>query len=288
MLISNETGSTAAKIGEKKAIELFAKAGFTAWDFSLFDRNRYIFSENKVLGPDGKVLSTDLIKYAKELKKVSVDNGIVCNQSHAPFPSHVLEIRDSFKKVLEMSAEVGAKICVIHPCNNYTAEENAEMYRELLPYAKEFGVKIATENMWNWDSVKDEALPAACSDEESFVKHVDAVGDDYLVACLDIGHAEMRGLNTNAVALIKALGNKRLKALQIHDNDLHYDCHERPMTMGIDFKAVVKALKEIDYDGDFTLEVDTRLTGVDDKTVLEKLTKVANSGKKLLEMFQNL
>ena len=288
MLISNEIGTVSKVVGDKKGIELFAKAGFDAWDFSMYDRSRFIFNENKLLDANGNVVSTDLIKYAKELKKISLDNGIVCNQSHAPFPSNRPEIQDSFKKVIEMTAEVGAKICVIHPWNNYSAEENAEMYNKFLPFAKECGVKIATENMWNWDSVKDEALPAACSDEESFVKHVDAVGDDYLVACLDIGHAEMRGLNTNAVALIKALGNKRLKALHIHDNDLHYDCHEIPMTMGVDFKAVVKALKEINYDGDFTLEVDARLTASDDKTVLEKLKKIADSGKKLVEMFNSL
>jgi sugar phosphate isomerase/epimerase len=155
MIISNEIGTVSKVVGDKKGIELFAKAGFDAWDFSMYDRSRFIFNENKLLDANGEVVSTDLIKYAKELKKISLDNGIICNQSHAPFPSHVLEIRDSFKKVLEMSAIVGAKICVIHPCNNYSAEENAQMYCDLLPYAKEFGVKIATENMWNWDTIKD-------------------------------------------------------------------------------------------------------------------------------------
>lgn len=57
-------------------------------------------------------------------------------------------------------------------------------------------MKIATENMWNWNGEKDEAAPAACSDPESFNAHLDAVNDPFFVACLDIGHAEMKGLGT--------------------------------------------------------------------------------------------
>ena len=41
MKISTEIGSAAAIIGEEKAIELYAKAGFDAWDFSMFAMCRY-------------------------------------------------------------------------------------------------------------------------------------------------------------------------------------------------------------------------------------------------------
>ena len=44
-------------------------------------------------------------------------------------------------------AEAGGKICIIHPDNDKSAAENAEMYLELLPFAKDCGVKIATEKM---------------------------------------------------------------------------------------------------------------------------------------------
>jgi len=164
-----ESGKVVSVSGERKAIELYGKAGFTAWDLSMFDRNRLNFATNKAYDLNGEVISNDLVKFAKELKKIGLDYGMVCNQSHAPFPSIRPEIRDCFKKAIEMTAEAGGKICVIHPCNNYTPEQNAEMYNEFLPFAKSHGVKIATENMWNWSNEKDEALPAACCDEESFV-----------------------------------------------------------------------------------------------------------------------
>ena len=129
------------------------------------------------------------------------------------------------------------------------------MYLELLPFAKDCGVKIATENMWNWDDAKDESCFAACATSESFIEHIDAVNDPYLVACLDIGHAEMRGSGSGAANMIRALGH-RLQVLHIHDNDRWHDSHQIPFSMSIDFAPIAAALKEIGYKGWFTLEAD--------------------------------
>ena len=41
MKISTEIASVAAVIGEEKAVEYIAKAGFDAWDFSLNSMCRY-------------------------------------------------------------------------------------------------------------------------------------------------------------------------------------------------------------------------------------------------------
>lgn len=58
------------------------------------------------------------------------------------------------------------------------------MYFDLLPFAKECGVKIATENMWGWDTEKDQSSFAACATSASFNEHLDVVNDDFFVACL--------------------------------------------------------------------------------------------------------
>ena len=41
MKISTEIASAAKIIGEEKAIEYYAKAGFDAWDFSMFNMCKY-------------------------------------------------------------------------------------------------------------------------------------------------------------------------------------------------------------------------------------------------------
>jgi sugar phosphate isomerase/epimerase len=228
----------------------------------------------------------DYVAFAKKLKRIGDENGIFCNQSHAPFPSMVPGIRELLKRAIECTPIAGAKHCIIHPDNNRSAEENAEMYFELLPFAKEHGVKIATENMWGWDAEKDEATPLACSPHSNFKAHLDALPDEYFVACLDIGHAEMKGLDTSAPEMIRAIG-KRLGALHVHDNDCWRDLHQLPFEGSIDWVAVTKALKEVDYKGEMTLEADTYLQAFNAENIEEGVKNMADAARKLVEMFEN-
>ena len=288
MKTSTEIHSIAKFVGEEKAIEYVAKAGFEAWDFSMFSMCKYDWKTKTLLENDHPLAGKDYLKFARRLRQVALDNGIVCNQSHAPFPTYCKEIRAQYERALECTAEAGGKICIIHPDNYKSAEENAEMYLELLPFAKSCGVKIATENMWNWNNELDQAAPAACSHHDDFAKHIDLVNDEYFTACLDIGHAEMKGLDTSAVKSIKALGH-RLGALHVHDNDLHHDSHQIPFTMKVDFDAMVKALREVDYKGDMTLECDCYLHYFcerDKDKVFEGVKNLADAAKKLVEMFK--
>ena len=287
MKISTEIGSVAKLVGEEKAIELHAKAGFDAWDFSMFAMCNYDWHSGLVLDSDHPLAGPNYLAFARRLKQIGLDHGIVCNQSHAPFPVHRPEIRSQLKKAIECTAEAGGQICVIHPDNNKNAQENAEMYWELLPFAKDCGVKIATENMWNWDKEKDQACFAACATPQSFCEHIDIVGSDHLVACLDLGHAEMRGCNTNAVEMIHALG-PRLQALHIHDNDQWHDSHQIPFSMQIDFHAIVRALKEIGYSGYFTLEVDQYSKKFSADHIPEAVADLAAAAKKLANLFEEL
>lgn len=287
MKTSTEIASIAKIVGEERAIEMVAKAGFDYWDFSMFEMARKDRVTGGVLPSTHPLAGSDRLSFARKLKQIGLDCGITCNQSHAPFPVIVKGIRDSLKYAIECTAEAGGKICVIHPDNNRSAEENAEMYFELLPFAKECGVKIATENMWNWDKEKDEALPAACSTPKSFADHIKAVNDPFFVACLDIGHAEMRGHNTTAVEMIHTLGDS-LQALHLHDNDKWHDSHANPFTMDIDFPPIVKALKDIDYKGDFTLEADRHIGNRQPEEVFDGVCEMYKATRRLADMFEKL
>lgn len=286
MKISTEIGSLSKHIGEERAVEMLAKAGFDAWDFSMFAMCDYDWRTQTVRPTDHPLAGSNYLAFARKLKQIGLDNGIICNQSHAPFPTGNADIRSCLKRAIECTAEAGGELCIIHPDNLSSAEKNAEMYNELLPFAKECGVKIAAENMWSWDSEKDQACFAACATPEDFCKHIDIVNSESLVACLDLGHAEMRGLGTTAVEMIKAL-DYRLQALHIHDNDKWHDSHQIPFSMDIDFTAIVKALKEINYSGWFTLEADQFFTGCPEELLPEKSRELAASAKKLAEMFEN-
>jgi len=278
---STEIASIAKIVGEIKTVEMVAKAGFDGYDLSLFEMARY--DGKQVVQKGHPLQSKDALRFVRQIKQVADDNGIVCNQSHAPFPVYCPEIRDLLKTAIEFTAEAGGEIVVIHPDNYKSAEENAEMYLELLPFAKGCGVKIATENMWNWYAGETQASPAACSDPESFLAHLNAVNDPNFVACLDIGHAAMQGMNTSPAEMIHALGH-HLQALHIHDNDCRGDHHQLPFTMNIDFAAVVRALKDSGYAGWLTLEVDRYCHGCTPENVYEKVVKMAQTAKKIAQM----
>ncbi len=285
MKISTEIDSASALVGEHKAVELIAKAGFDAWDFSMFKMAKYNYQEKCLMPNDHPLASANYLKFARELKKIGEDNGIHCNQSHAPFPSYSPDVRSYLKRAIECTAEAGGKICIIHPQNSGSLQENTEMYLELLPFAKECGVKIATENMFNWNRDEDRCCDAACSTPQSFNAMLDTINDDDFVACLDIGHAELSGSGTCAPEMIRALG-PRLKALHIHDVDKRYDTHQMPFTMLVDFEAVAKALKEVGYDGYLTLEAVTYLSSYREKTVPEGLKKLAESVRRIDKMIE--
>lgn len=285
MKISTEINSTARVLSEEKAVELVAKAGFDGWDLSMFRMANYNWGENRLEYNDHPLAGPDYLKFVRNLKQIGLDNGIVCNQSHAPFPSCCKQIRDLYKRSIECTAEAGGSICVIHPHNDLSPEENAVMYLELMPFAKEHAVKIATENMWNWDGETDRSCFAACATSESFVAHVDAVNDPWMVACLDIGHAEMVGSGSGAPEMIRALGS-RLQALHIHDNDRWHDNHQIPFSMDVDFDAIVKALKDIGYSGWFTLESEGYMKKFSDDSMLQGLKDMAAAAKRLADMFE--
>lgn len=283
--VSTQTEIASKLIGEERTIEYIARAGFDAYDLSMFEMAKYDKATGALKPTDHPFAGKDHLSYVRRLRRVADDNGIICNQTHAPFPTSVGCVRDYLKRAIECSAEVGAEYCIVHPANNGTPEENAEFFFSLLPFAREHGVKIATENMWDWDKEKNCAKKAACSHHDDFVAHIRAVNDPYLVACLDIGHAEMRGLGTSAPEMIRALGDS-LAALHIHDNDLWKDRHALPYTMQIDFAAVINALADIDYKGDFTLEADAYLDGYTRENVFEGVCNMARVTRSILNDFE--
>lgn len=282
MRTSTEIDSIALHIGEEKAVELVAKSGFDGWDFSMFQMCSNL---GGVLVPKKHpTAGENYLAFARKLKQIGLDNGIVCNQGHAPFPSSP-KSTDYLKRAIECVAEAGGDICIVHPMNNGSPKKNAKMFMELLPFAKEHNVKIATENMWNWNVFLRHSSFAACATPESFNAHLDAVNDDFFVACLDIGHAEMKGSKTTAPEMIRSLGS-RLKALHIHDNDKLHDSHQIPFSMNINFKEVALALKEIGYDGYLTLEASSYLEKMPEEKIASGVRDLYNSVKRLSDMIE--
>lgn len=285
MFVSCQTNQLDSRLGRKAAIKLIKDVGFEAFDFSLYG----------MMKDDSELNSENYYKTAVELRKYADEIGIACNQAHAPFPSSVGDAKKDewiFSRILdaiEAAAIVGAKCIVIHPKHHLCYADNAQklfkmnvdFYNKLIPYAKEFGIKIATENMWQHNNGTKTPTDSVCSRAWEFCKLLDEVGSEWLVGCLDIGHVSLMGADISD--FIHQMGNQRLQALHVHDTDFVKDLHTLPFTQKIDYSAVAKALGEIDYKGDFTFEANQFFTKFPDELLPSAAKLMSDTGKYLVK-----
>lgn len=98
-----------------------------------------------------------------------------------------------------------------------------------------------------------ENLLRICRDADGIVALVDQLDEERFGICLDTGHLNM--CEQSQVEFIRKAGH-RLHALHIADNEGERDQHMMPFGRGnIDFFSVVRALREVGYEGLFNLEI---------------------------------
>ncbi len=271
MLLSINIGNYEIRCGLEKAIDLCKAAGFEAMDYSLCD----------MVEDDCPWNGENYLELARKTRALADEKGLPCNQTHAPFQFKAEQFdTDLYERVviprmircLEISGILGAKVVVIHPIHHmeYRGHEeeifqrNMDYYRRLIPYAAEYGVKIGVENMFQQDPLRKYIVADTCSTPEEFIRYIDTLNSPHVTACLDVGHVALPASELTAADVIRALGRDRLGALHIHDNDYSRDQHLLPYLGKLDWAEISKALGEIDYQGDFTYEVNGQLIHHDD------------------------
>ena len=288
MLLCAPTEYLSKVFSVKEAVKILADAGYKAYDFSLCGK----------LNPRELSDMEDYRERAAELRKYADSLGIVCRQSHAHFPSSVgvdetdKEIFNQIIRDMETASILGAEIIVVHPKQHLTYAEhieelfemNVEFYKSLIPYCEKFGIKVAMENMFQWNRSANCAYDSTCSRAWEFCKYMDAVDSEWIVGLLDVGHTAL--VDANLTEFIHALGNKRLKALHIHDNDRKSDFHTLPFTQKLDFDAITTDLAAIGYQGDFTYEADNFLTGFPKELLPDAVAFMCKVGNYLVKEIQ--
>ena len=291
MLLTTMTERIAKVFDDIKAVELIKKAGFDSIDIT-FD-----------FWDDIGIFDGDYLSYARKIKARADELGIGFTQAHAPFNLSTDDgeeacYKNTFDvtvKCLECCEIFGVDILVVHPLQYrkyYTNREffkelNKKYYNELLPYCKKYGVKIACENMWQYSNESNCIVDSVCADPDEFNEYIDMVDSEYLVACLDLGHCGLT--HRDAGYCIRKMGGDRIKALHIHDNDFKHDFHTMPLFGDMDWEDITKALAEINYDGNFTLEADGFLSGIgaDEELLLEALILMEKISRKLIKKIES-
>ena len=252
-------GITTKYLTFENSFEKIRKIGYDGVDYTI-GAEKTVFDEPR----------TAWIAHFRTRQKMLADCGLQIFQTHASYPSNIdREPRfsdssfEQMKKEIEATAILGSPYVVIHPINfaigDVRRDEeyavNLEMYSRLESVLREAGVKLGIENMWIFDSVRNRYAPTSCALAEDMIKIIDELNSDRFVACLDTGHIHMQGYSP--AAAVRRLGG-RLKLMHAHDNYGAHDSHKAPGQGNIDWQDYAAALKEIGYDGAFSMELGLR------------------------------
>ena len=254
----------------------FADCGFEALDFQLTD----YFGE-KGMFADITTATDDKIKEVfTELKAKADKAGIEIFQTHSAFICRDYVKEDAIEREIasiKATHYLGAKYIVIHPpciegrIYDLKKKENFELavdfYSKLQGTLEKYDVYCCTENMFSRDPHYDHLCATICSRVSEMIDICNAVGRRMKI-CVDTGHAVITQ-DDPVEMLLEAANTGRLGCLHCHDNDGMHDLHTYPFMSQsaprvggfkpkrIDWNEIMKAIKQIGFDGPLNFEVST-------------------------------
>ena len=205
--------------------------------------------------------SDNVLETAKSFSDFLAKNNFEMTQGHLFLKAKICTDDNAVKTLyrwIDLYEAIGIKNMVLH-CDNMVGtslsksektERNVEKLKALAEYVKDKDVTICLENLRPHSAEETELVDRSVDD---LLYIIDRIGSDRFGICLDTGHLNLTDKNQREF-IIKA-GNK-LKALHIANNEGVTDQHMMPYARGtVDFIDVMKALKEIGYEGLFNLEI---------------------------------
>lgn len=285
MKLSIDTSIISQRYGDKKAIELLKEAGFDAIDYSF-----YHLPDNHPMRRD------DFRAYASQVRTCLDENGLICNQAHAPT---AVKYGDKFDisephfaeiiHTMEAASILGAEQIIIHvvPISDFVndkkiEEYNTDYYKSLVPYCEKFGIHVAVENLFKIDTKRNRywgklATPYLM---QQLIKKINS---PWIVSCIDIGHVAVTG--SEPEDYIRGMDSDITKALHVHDNDYILDRHFLPFAGELNWNKIMAALKDINYSGDLTFEIGRQLNHFPDELIPDALKFAALVGRHLISLF---
>ncbi|MBQ9940901.1 MAG: sugar phosphate isomerase/epimerase [Clostridia bacterium] len=242
-----------ARFGKQKFSKI-AQHGFSAVDYNMADTGSDIYTASE----------PDLEKMISSERESAERAGIVISQVHGPWrwppqdssPELRKERLEKMKKSIRITRMLGCKYWVVHPIMPFgisdadtenaqkTFDLNKEFMSQLLIFAKENGITICLENM----PMRDFSLATP----EKILKFVQEMNDPNFKICLDTGHVAI----FNDLLLGDVVGElgDNIKVVHVHDNMGDGDYHLFPTKGKSDWQGFAKGLKDIKFDGVFSLE----------------------------------
>lgn len=206
----------------------------------------------------------EIMELHRKERAMADDAGVELPQAHAtmiwpPKDSTKEERAETLRKMtlsLRGAQILGVKYWAVHPMlpvgyedlgtdqEHITTEVNLEFFEQLLPVARECDIVMCLENM---------PLPKySMASPDAVHKFLNYFNDDHFKMCLDTGHNNI-ATDISAGDQVRAHRDV-LRALHVHDNGGRADEHRLPYHGTVDWEDFARALKEIDFPGNFVYE----------------------------------
>lgn len=223
------------------------------------------------------------------VRKACADVGLTVSQTHGPWrwpprDGSKEERAERFEKMersLYGTAELGCRDMVIHPIMPFGDDRNPhpdefmkmnlEFFGRLTETAEKAGVVIDFENM---------PMPAlTLATPYQILEFAERINSPYFRVCLDTGHCAVT--KNDPADAVRAIGKDYLRVLHVHDNDGRGDFHWLPETGVINWAEFSKALKDIGFEGVFSLETDVRRDGLSAEEYRKRREELAQTARRL-------
>lgn len=239
-LAADVSGTLINHLGLENTFRMLKNAGFDGVDYAIRDYQ----------------LGDDFRENAKEIKAMLDEIGLACIQVHAPHnfvhgtamdfsnPKYAQTFRS-----IEFTQILGAKHCVIHgspvpdgPLSGQFMEHNYLYYKTFEEEAKRCGILIGVENL------KQGILPRP----EYVNRILGMLGTEVYYPHVDLGHSALVGIEPDV--FLNKLNCLPVRAIHVHDFNVQTD-HVLPFLGKSNWDRIVKALVDIGYEGDLSMEI---------------------------------
>ena len=165
---------------------------------------------------------------------------------------------------IAMASQLGSNVVIMHAPHNSTPALFRRSLDDLMPFAREQGVRIAIEN---GDLKKTAAV-------------LSEYDPDYLGFCYDAGHGNVSGDGLDHLEELK----DRLISVHLHDNDGTGDQHNPLFSGTVDWPRLARIIAGSAYTKCVSMEVTMHNSGIDDEMVFLKYT--FETGTRLSQMIE--
>ena len=291
--VSLSIGAFQGALGDIAALDAAKAIGLTCVDFDLLRYdcakagNLYTKSEDEIAS------------HFEAVRRHGEEIGVRIGQTHGRIKGWIYDDAHNENETkgarLDAMATrlLGTRCCVVHSVHlgpQVAGDEHSRlndcMFDTNLPFAKENGIKIATETFG------DSRLPDGRADIDFFGRKTEFINAynkisqrndnaPYFCTCMDTGHTNkafrFEG-QPSPQEMILALGNS-IECLHLNDNDCMTDQHKMPLSGNIDWTAVLGALREVGYEGSYNMELSLERYGKS----LEMVTAYAEFSVKVMK-----